>query len=105
MKIKNQNNAELDPDLQELIETVLHDALKVINGTAYSIITDMEARGKKMFQKTAREFQKIGTSLISAISGTDLSILNKSGHHGQHWFKLSYFNLAGYGMTTFPPDR
>jgi len=52
------------------------------------------------------KFYLFGSFLISIIVFfTDLSILNKSGHHCHNPFKLSSLNLAGYDMTTFPPDR
>ncbi len=71
-----QKSINLSPDQVNSTETILNSSIEIIANTAFSIIQDMEEKGKKILQKTSKSFQNETNIIFQSITDTRDSLIN-----------------------------
>lgn len=59
----------------KLIEDVLNSSIEIIANTAFSIVQDMEEKGKKLLQRTSKSFQNETNIIFQSITDTRESLI------------------------------
>jgi hypothetical protein len=65
-----------DKKLSEELETLLNESIKIISYTAFSIIQDMEKKGKKIQVKASKSFQRETDAIFKSISDSRTNLTN-----------------------------
>lgn len=74
-KTEIMKGESIEPSTRDTIDKILGESVKIIANTAFSIIQDMEVKGKKIQERTAKKFQNETNSLFQAITQARESLL------------------------------